>query len=351
MYKATLLPGDGIGPEVVQAAVRCIEATGIQVDWDLHNIGQAALLKTGDLLPAAALRSIRRSKACLKGPTTTPIGTGFRSVNVALRKELGLYANLRPARHFPGVASAFPGTDIIVIRENTEDLYTGIEYDAGTPKARRIAKMAGTSPRAAVSLKLITAAATRRIADYAFRYAEEHGRKKVTAVHKANILKATDGLFIRTAAAVAKKHPPVTYEEVIVDNLCAQLVKRPAEFDILLCPNLYGDIISDLCAGLIGGLGLVPSANIGSRAAVFEPVHGSAPKYAGQNVANPTATILSGALLLRHLGERQAAQRLEDAVALVIADGTRVTKDIAPPGTPPVGTSQMADAIIQRLKR
>jgi len=294
--------------------------------------------KYGTPLPEAVLDSIRVNRVALKGPITTPVGTGFRSVNVAIRKALDLYANLRPARSFAGIPNCYSGVDLVVVRENTECLYAGIEHDV-------------IPGEAAESIRIITRRATERIVRYAFEYARSRGRRKVTAVHKANILKATDGLFLRVAREVAERYPDIAFEDRIVDNMCMQLVQRPREYDVLVCPNLYGDIVSDLCSGLVGGLGVAPGANIGSEMAVFEPVHGSAPKYAGQNKVNPCAIILSGALMLRHLGEEQAAERVEAAVARVIAEGRYVTYDLKPTRDDPsaVGTQEMADAIIAAL--
>jgi isocitrate dehydrogenase (NAD+) len=352
MHRVTFIPGDGIGPEVTGAARRCIEATGVQIEWDLQEAGEAVLEEEGTPLPERVLASIRRNRVALKGPITTPVGGGFRSVNVAIRKELDLYANLRPAKFYPGVRTRLRDPekiDLIVVRENTEDLYAGIEFEQGTPRAadliRSLGEIASGTVRedSGLSIKPISITATRRIVRFAF----ERARKKVTAVTKSNILKHTDGLFQQVAEEVAQEYPEIEFEHRLVDNMCMQLVRKPEEYDVLVLPNLYGDIVSDLCAGLVGGLGVAPGANIGEVCAVFEAVHGSAPKYAGQDKVNPSALILSGGLLLRHLGEAEAAERLERALAKVIAEGKRVTYDLA--SGEPVGTSEMADAVIARL--
>lgn len=337
-YPVTLIPGDGIGAEVTEAMRRVVDATGVAIAWDVQQAGEAVIAEHGTPLPEPVLDSIRRNRVGIKGPVTTPIGTGFRSVNVALRKALDLYANLRPAKTIPGVASRYDDIDLIIVRENTEGLYAGIEHDV-------------IPDQAAESIRIITRRATERIVRFAFNYAREHDRKLVTAIHKANILKATDGLFLRVAQEVAAEYPDIAFNDRIVDNACMQLVQRPHEYDVLVLPNLYGDIVSDLCSGLVGGLGVSPGANIGDGIAVFEPVHGSAPKYAGQNRVNPTATILCGALMLRYLGEREAAARIEAAVAQVIAEGRQVTYDLKATRDDPtaVGTQEMADAIIAAL--
>jgi isocitrate dehydrogenase (NAD+) len=338
IYRVTLIPGDGTGPEVTTAARRVLEATGVAFDWDVQEAGADVMEKYGTPLPDGVLDSIRANKVALKGPITTPVGTGFRSVNVAIRRALDLYANLRPARTMKGVRSVFEDVDLVIVRENIEGLYAGIEHDV----------IPGV---AAESIRIITFKGSDRIVRFAFEYARARGRHKVTAVHKANILKATDGLFLRAARQVSVDYPDVEFEDRIVDNMCMQLVQRPHEYDVLVLPNLFGDIVSDLCSGLVGGLGVAPGANIGHNLAVFEPVHGSAPKYRGQNKVNPVATILSGALMLRHLGEREAADRVEAAVAKVIAEGRRVTYDLKPTRDDPtaVGTQEMADAIIVAL--
>jgi isocitrate dehydrogenase (NAD+) len=316
-YRVTLIPGDGTGPELVAAARRVLESTGVAFDWAVQEAGADVMDEHGTPLPEAVLDSIRVNRVALKGPITTPVGTGFRSVNVAIRKALDLYANLRPARFMPGVRSRYEEVDLVVVRENIEGLYAGIEHVV-------------IPGEAAESIRIITRRGSERVVRFAFEYARANGRRKVTAVHKANILKATDGLFLRVAREVAKKYPDVEFEDRIVDNMCMQLVQRPHEYDVLVTTNLFGDIISDLCSGLVGGLGVAPGANFGDEMAVFEPVHGSAPRHAGKNTVNPTATILSGALMLRHLGELEAARRVEQAVAHVIAEGRDVTYDLKP---------------------
>ncbi len=331
-HRVTLIPGDGIGPELAAATRRVLDASGIDFEWDVVDAGEAVMAEYGTPLPEHVLESVRRNKVALKGPITTPIGEGFRSVNVTLRQVLGLYANVRPARSMRGLDTRYEDIDLVIVRENTEDLYAGIEHMVG--------------PDAAESIKIITRAASERIARYAFDYAVANGRRTVTAVHKANIMKLSDGLFLESCRTVAAEYEGrVAFEDRIVDNMCMQLVQKPELYDVLVLPNLYGDIVSDLAAGLVGGLGVAPGANIGKEAAVFEPVHGSAPKYAGQNKANPTAMILSGALMLRHLGYPDAAERVETATREVIAEGTATTYDLGGPA----GTSQFADAIIDRL--
>ncbi len=355
-YNVTLIPGDGIGPEVTQAAVRVLEATDIEFHWELAFAGDRAQDMYGTPLPEYLFESVRRNKVALKGPITTPVGSGFRSVNVALRKELDLYVCLRPCKSYPGAPWIHPDVDIVVVRENTEDLYMGIEFRG--PEAGRlirfIAEESGNrvNPDSCFSIKAISESASRRIIEYAFEYACTNHRKKVTAVHKANILKYTDGLFLSTAAEVARRYPDIEFETTIVDSLCMQLVRFPQRHDVIVLPNLYGDIVSELCAGLVGGLGLAPGANIGDDIAVFEPTHGSAPKYAGQNKVNPMAMMLSGVLMLRHLGESEAADRVERAIAQVIAEGEFVTYDMKADRNDPtaVGTSQVADAVIQKMK-
>lgn len=357
-YKITLIPGDGIGPEVVVAAQRCIEATGVKIDWEPALAGLIAQEKTGELLPQATLDSIKKNKVCLKGPITTPIGTGFRSVNVAIRQALDLYACLRPAKSYPGVKSYYKDIDLVIVRENTEDLYAGIEFETGKPETEKlieeIVKASGKKIRldSGISIKPISRTATERIVRFAFEYAIKNSRKKVTAVTKANIMKFTDGLFLKTAREVAKEYEEkVVFEEALVDNMAMQLVQKPHNFDCLVLPNLYGDILSDLCAGLIGGLGIAPGANIGEGIAVFEAVHGSAPKYAGLNKANPTAMISSGILMLRYLKEDKAADKLENGLKVVLAEGKSVTYDLKPRRDDPtaVGTKEMADAIIRKI--
>jgi isocitrate dehydrogenase (NAD+) len=338
-YRITLIPGDGTGPELVSATRRVLEATGIEFDWDTHEAGADVMDKYGTPLPDTVLDSIRANGVALKGPITTPVGTGFRSVNVAIRKALDLYANLRPARAMKGIPICHENVDVIVVRENTEGLYAGIEHDV-------------IPDEAAESIRIITRRGTERIVRFAFEYARANGRRLVTAVHKANILKATDGLFLRVAREVAEQYPDIEFNDRIVDNMCMQLVQRPREYDVLVMPNLFGDIVSDLASGLVGGLGVAPGANFGRDLAVFEPVHGSAPKYTGKNKVNPTATILSGALMLRHLGEHDAARSVETAVAAVIANGTNITYDLKPTRDDPtaVGTQEMADAIIAAMR-
>ena len=357
-HTVTLIPGDGIGPEVVEGARRVIEATGVDIQWEVGNAGAGALEKEGSLLPERLLASIRKNGVALKGPTTTPVGTGFRSVNVALRQLLNLYACLRPCRSYPGIPSHYQGIDIVVVRENTEDLYIGIEFARGTPEAGKFLSLIESTGRKAppdsgVGIKLISETGSKRIVKFAFEYARANGRKKVTAVHKANIMKFTDGLFLEVAREVAKSYPDIEFENRIIDELSAQLVQRPHQFDVLVLPNLYGDIISDLCAGLVGGLGVAPGANLGDGLAIFEPTHGSAPKYAGLNKVNPIATILSGVMMLRYLKERAAADRVEAAVAVVLAEGKSATYDLKRDKSDPtaVGTKEMADAIITQMRK
>ena len=354
-HRVTLIPGDGTGPELTEATRRVLEATGVTFDWDLQEAGADVMDQYGTPLPEQVLESIRRNGVALKGPITTPIGTGFRSVNVAIRQTLDLYACLRPCRLYPGIRSPFREVDLVVVRENTEDLYAGVEFDLDTPEAARIIAMSEGKirPDSAISIKPISLTGTRRIVKFAFDYAVRSGRRKVTAVAKANILKFTDGLFFRVAEEVAKDYQgQIEFEQWLVDDMCRRLVIRPQDYDVLVLPNLYGDIVSDLCAGLVGGLGVAPGANIGDHAAVFEATHGSAPRYKGMNKVNPTAMILSGMLMLRHLGETDAADRLERAVAAVIAEGKDVTYDLKPSRDDPsaVGTREMAEAIIARLR-
>lgn len=348
-YKVTLIPGDGTGPEITEATVRVVEATGVKVEWEHADAGSDTMQKYGTPLPESTLDSIRKNKVALKGPITTPIGTGFRSVNVAIRKELDLFTCLRPCKTYPGVKSKYTDIDLVVVRENTEDLYTGVEYAAGTPEANQIIELSKNKIRkdSAISIKPISKFGTERIARFAFDYAVKHNRKKVTAVTKANIMKFTDGLFFETAREVAKEFEGrIEYEERLIDNMCMQLVQKPNLYDVICLPNLYGDILSDLCAGLVGGLGVAPGANFGTDIAVFEAVHGSAPKYKGLNKVNPVALILSAKLMLDYLGEIQAAQRLDQAVSAVIAEGKNVTYDLG--GT--AGTKEIADAIIAKMK-
>ena len=352
-HNVTLIRGDGTGPELVEAAKKVLDATGVGFNWDVVEAGVDIMETAGTPLPNNVLESIRKNKVALKGPITTPIGTGFRSVNVALRKELDLYACIRPCKYYPGIRSKYQDVDLVVVRENTEDLYAGVEYDVHSEEAKQIIGMAGGKIRedAAISIKPISETGSRRIAKTAFEYARQYGRKKVSAVAKANIMKYTDGLFFRMTAEVAKDYPEIEYQEVLVDNMCMQLVQKPELYDVLVMENLYGDILSDLCAGLVGGLGVAPGANIGDTMALFEPTHGSAPKYKGQNKVNPVALILSGMLMLRYLKEEDAADRLEKAIAAVILEGKDVTYDMKPDRNDPtaVGTSEMADAIIAKL--
>ena len=354
-HSVTLIPGDGIGPEVTEATKRVLEATGVAFHWDLAYAGAGVMDKYGTPLPEYVLESIRKNKVALKGPVTTPVGSGFRSVNVALRKGLDLYACVRPCKTYPGVPSLYKNVDIVIIRENTEDLYAGIEFEEGTPEAAKLIKLIAETKGDAVredsgfSLKMISEAGSRRIVKFAFEYARAYNRKKVTAIHKANIMKFSDGLFLAIAREVAQEYPDVEFEDRLVDNMTMQLVKRPQQFDVVVAPNLYGDIISDLCAGLVGGLGVAPGANVGNEIAVFEPTHGSAPRYTGQNKVNPMAMILSGVMMLRHLGEVKTADRLEDTIARVIAEGKNITYDMKLNNTQVVGTSQVADAVIEKL--
>jgi isocitrate dehydrogenase (NAD+) len=350
-YNITLIPGDGVGPEISEATRRVLEATGVKFNWELGYAGAEVMAKEGTPLPESVLASIKKNKVAIKGPVTTPIGTGFRSVNVALRKALDLYACVRPCKTYPGVPSPYKDVDIVIVRENTEDLYAGIEYEKGTKEAGElinfINKQKGNviRPDSGISIKMITEFCSRRIVKYAFEYARKYHRKKVTATQKANIMKFSDGLFLAVARDVAKDYPDIEFQDALIDNLCMQLVRRPREYDIIVAPNLYGDIISDLCAGLVG-------ANIGEGIALFEPTHGSAPKYAGQNKVNPMATMLSGMLMLRHIGEVKAADRLEKAIAAVIKEGKSVTYDMKErrDDLTAVGTSQVADAVIEKLK-
>lgn len=378
-HKITLIPGDGTGPEITEATRRVIEATGVAIEWEVKEAGVDVMDKYGTPLPEEVLESIRRNKVALKGPITTPIGKGFRSVNVAMRKELDLFACVRPCKYYPGIRSKYADVDLVIVRENTEDLYAGVEFDLGSEEAKTIIEMSGGKirPDSAISIKPISVTGTRRIVKLAFDYAIANGRKSVTAVAKANIMKFTDGLFYEVAREVAKAYGAkfewsnlepdagdetltieagrgagILYQERLVDNMCMQLVQKPELYDVICLPNLYGDILSDLCAGLVGGLGVAPGANIGDESALFEPTHGSAPKYKGQNKVNPIAMILSGMLMLRHINETDAADRLEKAVAKIIAEGKYVTYDMKPDRNDPtaVGTSQVADAIIRELK-
>jgi len=348
-YTVTLIPGDGTGPELAEVTKKVVDATGVKINWETAEAGSDVMQKYGTPLPESTLNSVRKNKVALKGPITTPIGTGFRSVNVAIRKELDLYTCLRPCKTYKGVRSKYEDINLVVVRENTEDLYAGVEFAQDSAEAKKIIELSSNKirPQSAISIKPISKVGTERIVKFAFDYAVKHNRKKVTAVTKANIMKFTDGLFFETAREVAKQYEgKIEYEERLIDNMCMQLVQKPHLYDVIVLPNLYGDILSDLCAGLIGGLGIAPGANFGKDYAVFEAVHGSAPKYTGLNKVNPTALILSAVLMLEHLGETKAAQRLEKAVAEVIAEGKAVTYDLG--GT--AGTSQMGDAIIAKLK-
>lgn len=357
-HRITFIPGDNVGPELSDAAKRCIEATGVDIEWEVFDAGIDVMEKYGTPLPEHLLASIKKNKVAIKGPITTPVGTGIRSVNVELRKALELYACLRPCKLYKGVRSRYDKVDIVIVRENTEDLYAGVEFDPNTPDCKKVIDNINSLSKkkiredSAISIKPISKFGTERVVRFAFEYALKNNRKKVTCVHKANIMKATDGLFLATAREVAERYAgKVAFEDRIVDNICMQLVQRPEEYDMLVLPNLYGDIISDLCAGLVGGLGVAPGANIGDNAAVFEATHGSAPKYKGMNKVNPTALILSGVLMLRHIGEKDAADRLENAVKKVISDGKYVTYDFKAERNDPtaVGTREMAEAIIKAL--
>lgn len=355
IHNVTLIPGDGIGPEISEATRRVLEATGVRFNWEVVHAGTDVIEEFGTPLPDHVLDSIKRNKTAIKGPITTPVGSGFRSVNVAIRKALDLYTCLRPCKSYPGVPSRYRDIDLVIVRENMEDLYAGIEFERGTDWAEKLKGMLRDKGEkqirddAGFSIKMISETGTRRIVKFAFEYARRYNRKKVTAVHKANILKFSDGLFLSVAREVAKDYPDIEFEDRIVDNMSMQLVRNPAQFDVAVCPNLYGDILSDLCAGLIGGLGVAPGGNIGDEYAVFEPTHGSAPKYKGQNKVNPMAMMLSGVLMLRHLNEFDAADRMEAAIAAVIAEGQSVTYDLAAEGVAPAGTSEVADAIINKM--
>jgi isocitrate dehydrogenase (NAD+) len=355
-YDVTFIPGDGTGPELAEATRRVLEATGIEFRWDRHEAGIDEFEKHGNPFPDATLASLKRTGVGIKGPTTTPVGSGFRSVNVLLRKELDLYACIRPCKSYEGVRTRFPEMDVIIVRENTEDLYAGIEFEQGTPENARLretlAELGATVREdAGISIKPISVFGSERIVRAAFDYAIKHGRTKVTAAHKANIMKFSDGLFLEVARRVAEEYPQIEFEDRIIDNLCNQLISRPEEYEVIVLPNLYGDIVSDLAAGMIGGLGLAGGANVGTEAAVFEATHGSAPKYAGKNRMNPTALMLSGVYLLEHLGEMDAAQRMEQALAAVIRSGDKVTYDLKPTRDDPsaVGTSEFADAVIEEM--
>lgn len=358
--RVTFIPGDGIGPDVSEAARRCIDATGVKIEWNDKEAGADVMKRYGTPLPDETIEAIAKDKVAIKGPITTPVGTGFRSVNVEIRKRLNLYACLRPCKNYKGARSRYENIDIVIVRENTEDLYAGIEFEQGmhdtSALIAEIASLSGTKipEDSGISIKPISISGTKRIVKFAFEYAKKYNRKKITVVHKANIMKFTDGLFLKTSRETAElyKDSGIEFEDRIVDNMCMQLVQKPETYDLIVLPNLYGDIISDLCAGLIGGLGIAPGANIGEDTAVFEATHGSAPKYIGMNKVNPVAMILSGVLMLRHLNEMSAADALERAVADVIAEGKKVTYDMTPDRSSEnvVGTRQMADAIIERIR-
>ena len=357
-HEVTLIPGDGTGPELTEATRRVLEATGAEFEWDVQQAGADVMDQfDGNPLPEQTLESIRRTGVAIKGPITTPVGGGFRSVNVGLRKALDLYAQVRPCKTYEGVRTRFDDVDLVIVRENTEDLYAGIEYEQGRPETLELIEwieaQGGTLRHgdAGISIKPLSVSGTRRVVQFAFDYARRNARSKVTAVHKANIMKFTDGLYLQVAREVAEENADIEFDDRIVDNMCMQLVQRPDEYDVLVLPNLYGDIVSDLAAGMIGGLGMAPGANFGQDAAIFEPTHGSAPKYAGQNKVNPMAMMLSGMLMLRHLEEAEAADRLESAIADVIREGASVTYDMKPARDDPtaVGTSEVADAIIDKM--
>ncbi len=356
-YRVTLIPGDGTGPELAEVARKCIEATGVAIDWDVQHAGMDVMEKEGTPLPDRVIESIKKNKVAIKAPITTPVGTGFRSVNVALRRALDLYACIRPCKSYEGVNSRYKNINLVIVRENTEDLYAGIEFQKGKPETAELiewlAKHNGTvRPDSGISIKPISVFGTERIVKYAFEYARKNKRKKVTAVHKANIMKYSDGLFLEVARGVAARYSDIEFEDRIVDNMSMQLVQKPELYDVLVLPNLYGDIVSDICAGLVGGLGVAPGANIGEQGALFEATHGSAPKYKGLNKVNPTAVILSGVLMLRHLGEEEKADRLERAVSEVIREGKFVTYDLKKDRSDPtaVGTREMGEAIVKRMK-
>ncbi len=363
-YDVTLITGDGTGPELAEAARQCVDATGVKINWDVQEAGVDVMARLGTPIPDSTIDSVRRTRCALKAPITTPVGSGFRSINVYLRQELGLFACIRPCKLYKGVRTFFAesGVDLVIVRENTEDLYAGVEFEAGSEANAKLIDFINSLPsdkkiktkanETGVSIKPISVSGTQRIVRCAFEYAQANGRKKVTAVHKANIMKYSDGLYLRTATEVAKEFPNIEFEERIVDNMCMQLTQKPELYDVLVLPNLYGDIISDLGAGLIGGLGIAPGANIGPNGAVFEATHGSAPKYKGLNKVNPTALILSGMLMLKHLGEDAAAEKLEAAVAAVIEEGKDVTYDLKADRNDPtaVGTKEMAAAICKKMR-
>jgi isocitrate dehydrogenase (NAD+) len=360
-HRVTFIPGDGTGPEIAEATKRVLDATGVDFEWDVQEAGVDIMETTGTPLPDRVIESIKDTTVAIKGPITTPVGHGFRSVNVALRKAIDLYACVRPCKSYVGVRSKYEDIDVVFVRENTEDLYAGIEFEKDTPENAAIIEKiieldpdaaATIKPHSGISIKPISVEGTQRVVRFAFDYAKENGRRKVTAVHKANIMKHTDGLWLAVATEVAKEYPDVEFEERIVDNMCMQLVQKPELYDVIVLPNLYGDILSDLGAGLVGGLGVAPGANIGTHAALFEPTHGSAPKYAGMNKVNPLAMMLSGVMMLRHLKETEAADRMEGAIAELVREGRSVTYDMKPDRDDPtaVGTSEVADALIEKLK-
>jgi isocitrate dehydrogenase (NAD+) len=357
-YRVTLIPGDGVGPEISEATRRVIEATGVAIEWDVQQAGEDVYREEGTPLPQRVIDSIRSNRVALKGPVTTPVGTGFRSVNVTLRQTLDLYSCLRPCKSFRGARSRYENIDLVIVRENTEDLYAGIEFAKGDSSTRQLVEFIRSAtgkeirPDSGISIKPISVAGTERIVTFAFEFARKYGRKKVTSVHKANIMKHTDGLFLEVSRSVAARYADIEFEDRILDNMCMQLVQKPELYDVLVLPNLYGDIVSDLAAGLIGGLGLAPGANLGDAAAVFEPTHGSAPKYKGLNKMNPLAMMLSGVMMLRHLGEPQAAARLETAITSLIGEGRDVTYDMKPRPDDPTAatTSRVADALIGKLR-
>jgi len=357
MTDVTLVTGDGIGPEIAEAVRRCIDATGADINWIVAQAGADVMEKLGTPLPEETVDSIKRTGVALKAPITTPVGKGFRSINVHLRQSLDLYACLRPCKSYEGVRSRYDNIDLVIVRENTEDCYAGIEFEKGKDDTGELVNWINAHSEkkirgnCGITIKPISVEGTERIVGFAFDYARKMRRRKVTSVHKANIMKFSDGLWLEVSRDVAKKYPDIEFEDRIVDNMCMQLIQKPELYDVLVLPNLYGDIISDLCAGLVGGLGVAPGANIGETGAIFEATHGSAPKYKGQNKVNPTALILSGVLMLRHLGKKAEADKLENAVAAVIAEGKSVTYDMKPHRDDPtaVGTSQMADAIIEKM--
>ena len=363
-YDVTLITGDGVGPELAEAARKCVDSTGVEINWDEQEAGVDVMERTGTPLPDALMESVRRTRCALKAPITTPVGTGFRSINVHLRQELGLFACVRPCKYYPGVRSFFSSVpvDLVIVRENTEDLYAGIEFEQGKPETIALVehinqvstdrKIKSGPEETGISIKPISITGTEQIVRCAFEYARDNGRKKVTTVHKANIMKYTDGLYLEHSRKVAEEFPDIEFEDRIVDNMCMQLAQKPELYDVIVLPNLYGDILSDLAAGIVGGLGMAPGMNVGPNGAVFEATHGSAPKYKGMNKVNPTALILSGMLMLRYLKETDAADRLEQAVAAVIAEGKDVTYDMKADRDDPtaVGTQEMADAICRKLQ-